>query len=341
MVRPGATLQSRQIALENLGTFVGVGTGMLLAAKQLGADVEIDPRSSDFGKMRWGNTRIEFWGGYQPIARYVAQISTAQRKGLTDGKVEFAYPGDSAMRFFRSKLSPAGSLVYDYGINKGKGYAGEDLLFNPTELGWDKETRTHAWNIFGKRLLPLSIQSAVDGYQASGWQGALAGGGLSSIGGGVGSFEASDTEQKTAARDKFEEETLKPLGARIVDGEVWPDQLDKDFKSSAWQQLFKADVPELPTTEYTSLSELGTAYVDYWWEKKGDPSGVGEQQRKADLRRVFDGYDSVKQFKKNIEFERLELWKRDPQALKDATAAGTNTLNEDERKILDEAGIPY
>lgn len=203
MVRPGATVQSRQLAFENLGAFVGAGVAALAAAKQFGADVELDPRSSDFGKMKWGNTRIEFWGGFQPIARYIAQISTAERKNLTSGKIEYAYPGTSALRFFRSKLAPGGALIYDYTAGQGKGYGGEDLLFNPSELRADKESGQVAWNVFGKRIVPLSIQAAIEGYQASGTTGAVAAGALSAIGGGVGSFEPSEDQEKKAAKDKY------------------------------------------------------------------------------------------------------------------------------------------
>jgi hypothetical protein len=49
-----------------------VGTGLLilgLLRRMKGVQVEDDPRSSDFGKIRIGDTRIDFWGGYSQIAR--------------------------------------------------------------------------------------------------------------------------------------------------------------------------------------------------------------------------------------------------------------------------------
>ena len=49
--------------------------------------VELDPRSSDFFKIRQGNTRWNPLGGFQPILRLGAQVAMRQRKSTTTGQV--------------------------------------------------------------------------------------------------------------------------------------------------------------------------------------------------------------------------------------------------------------
>jgi hypothetical protein len=106
-----------------LWKFYGTGAAAMGLLAAAGADVELDPRSSDFGKVRFGNTRYDFWAGYQQIARYLAQLATGQRKTVTGanaGKVReverytplisFDEPnvvGD----FIRSKLAPTPGAV--------------------------------------------------------------------------------------------------------------------------------------------------------------------------------------------------------------------------------------
>jgi len=96
---------------KDLSVFFGTGIALLSMAKASGlADVELDPRSADFGRMRIGKTRIDFWGGYQQIARYGAQIITGQAKSSTGT----TYDVDRINvfgRYLRSKLSPSAGVA--------------------------------------------------------------------------------------------------------------------------------------------------------------------------------------------------------------------------------------
>jgi hypothetical protein len=101
-------------AMADMAKFVGVGILTLVLAKQLGANVELDPRSSDFGKIHDGDTRWDIWGGFQPYARLLAQIASGQSKSANTGKVydldgsKFGSRtvGDQIVTFGRGKLSP-------------------------------------------------------------------------------------------------------------------------------------------------------------------------------------------------------------------------------------------
>lgn len=101
-------------AAKDMVKFVGVGIATLVLAKQMGAQVELDPRSSDFGKIHDGNTRWDIWGGFQPYARLISQIISGQAKSTTTGEVynldASKYGGksvgDQIGTFTRGKLSP-------------------------------------------------------------------------------------------------------------------------------------------------------------------------------------------------------------------------------------------
>ena len=53
----------RKIIAADAAAFVGTGLLVLSLAKAGGADVELDPRATDFGKIRIGNSRVDFSGG--------------------------------------------------------------------------------------------------------------------------------------------------------------------------------------------------------------------------------------------------------------------------------------
>jgi hypothetical protein len=74
-------------------------------------EVELDWRSSDFMKIRKGNTRIDMAAGYGPPARLVAAWLTGERKNILSGKTEKTNPLISTAYFLRNKLAPVPSAV--------------------------------------------------------------------------------------------------------------------------------------------------------------------------------------------------------------------------------------
>ena len=105
-----------RLAAEELAAFVGMGVTALTLISLSGIGrVELDPRSSDFGKIRIGGTSLDFWGGFQQMARYTAQFMTSERKPLTKNDVlvdpakagmEPVQRSETAFNFLRSKLAP-------------------------------------------------------------------------------------------------------------------------------------------------------------------------------------------------------------------------------------------
>jgi hypothetical protein len=108
----------RRMALKQIAAFYGLTTLVLIAAKALDDDddetwsVEMDPRSSDFAKIRIGNTTVDFTGGFAQYARFLTQ-SIGGRKKMRDGSVyklgsEYNKPtrGSVIGGFIMNKMAP-------------------------------------------------------------------------------------------------------------------------------------------------------------------------------------------------------------------------------------------
>ncbi|KKL80550.1 hypothetical protein LCGC14_2003620, partial [marine sediment metagenome] len=148
---PGQTGRVSQLAAQELVTSVGAGLAILALVKMSGVgDVELNPLSSDFGKIRIGRTRIDFWGGARPWATVIARMITGKTKtqrGL------FVPQGllPTLGRFGRSKLAPPGALAVD-------------LIVGETAIGEEIGTRGDILN----RTLPLAIQDFKDAVEQEG-----------------------------------------------------------------------------------------------------------------------------------------------------------------------------
>lgn len=140
------------MAMKDVLKFGTAVAGLLTLAKIGGADVETDPRSTDFAKIKVGNTRLEVTGGIQPIVRFATQFATGQRKKF-DGQIlnmdnSSPYAGnrwENLLRFGEGKLNPHASLVVD--VLRGQNYIGNDITFNDEVLS---------------RITPLYLQDAYD-----------------------------------------------------------------------------------------------------------------------------------------------------------------------------------
>lgn len=173
---------SRRMA-RDMALFVGTGMSVLkLAELAPGVETSADPRSSDFGKIVLGKTRIDIWGGFQQVARLTAQMITgegvstttgetfplssefifgADREGLEDVNVKAEIPsrGAALTRFLRGKLGP----VAGEGVDQ---FTGEDFLGDEASPG--KFTELSRKNPVFENLTPLFVQDVVDAIQEEG-----------------------------------------------------------------------------------------------------------------------------------------------------------------------------
>ncbi len=126
----GTAATSRLIAR----TYVQVAGSALAAyglAKMAGAEIETDPRSSDFMKLRFGDTRVDLMAGMQQYVVEAARQITGTKKTQGGDIVDLA-PGsrsgtraDEALHFARGKLAPLPSTAWD--IAAGKNIIGEPV----------------------------------------------------------------------------------------------------------------------------------------------------------------------------------------------------------------------
>lgn len=122
----------RKEAVKSLMGFLGTGATIATLAKLGGADVELDSRSSDFGKIRIGKTRYDIWGGFQQYMVLISRLLNNQTKSATSGKIsdlgEGYKPNTRASvlsGFITNKASPPTSFVLD--MLRGKDFKGDDF----------------------------------------------------------------------------------------------------------------------------------------------------------------------------------------------------------------------
>lgn len=201
-------------ATENLVAFAG-GSAALLAILDMGAEkvgvdalnVEWDPRSSDFGKIRIGPTRIDFGAGFLPLIRSAAQIGTGQKK-VTTGEVvplekinmdtlkrESPYKarGNVAINFFRNKLDPVSSEVVTR-----LGYGTDTTGQAPTQI--------MSFSTLENLFAPLLAQSVHDNLRNGGDPATTAGiAGAEFFGGSGATYGAGQAAQQDTAQKLYNE----------------------------------------------------------------------------------------------------------------------------------------
>jgi hypothetical protein len=127
---PAARFVRKQAAQNLLKIAAGTAAVLAIADQVLPGSVEWDSRSSDFGKIRVGNTRFDVTGGMGSIAVLASQIVSQSKKSSTSGVVKKLGGGfgeengvDIFTGFFENKLSPLASTVRN--IMKQETFSGD------------------------------------------------------------------------------------------------------------------------------------------------------------------------------------------------------------------------
>lgn len=120
-INPNTSKTARKEAVRNLlGSLAMTGTVIGLAGLSGLAEVDDDPRSSDYGKIKVGNTRLDLSGGNAGYFILLSRILSGTTKSSNTGVVSELGTGygsatgfDLTASFIRNKLSPLASLVVD------------------------------------------------------------------------------------------------------------------------------------------------------------------------------------------------------------------------------------
>lgn len=122
MLNPNYYIQSspmvRKEALKSLFAVAAAGSIFAGASKAAGADVNMNPTSSDFGKVKIGRVRLDPYGGFQQYIVAAARLASGKETSTGGREYDLAkgkFPGPTRFgvlsNFARSKESPVASFI--------------------------------------------------------------------------------------------------------------------------------------------------------------------------------------------------------------------------------------
>jgi hypothetical protein len=129
-------------SLSGIGAFYGMVGAGISAGVLPGVSLTFDPRSSDFGKIVIGNTRIDPLMGLAQVTRLISTLAAGERVNqrgqvvpIRGDNVPFGQPdgGDVIERFVRTKFNPLTGAAWDR--IAGKDVVGEKVTLKSTVAG--------------------------------------------------------------------------------------------------------------------------------------------------------------------------------------------------------------
>ena len=175
----------KKIALD-MAAFVGTGMATLTLAKLAGLEVGYDPRNADFGKIKFGNTRVDIWGGGLTLARLTAASGAQTLESITGwpkskkGIFEKDFY-DLTSDFLTYKLAP--HVTYGVNMATGKNVFGRD---------------SHRGLATAAVIAPILLEEVIAGYKDGGWTLATKVGIMDGF--GLGTSTYSNKKKKTSTQ---------------------------------------------------------------------------------------------------------------------------------------------
>lgn len=148
----------RKEAIRSIVSFLGVNASIVTLLKMSGmAEIETNPRSSDFMKIKVGETRLDPWAGFQQYTRLMVRLITGETKVGRTGAIKEIDRLQEVYRFGRTKFSPIVGLATD--ILAGEDFIGREMTFRREDI--QEQAR--------QRLVPLFIQDMWEAMQIEGF----------------------------------------------------------------------------------------------------------------------------------------------------------------------------
>lgn len=289
---------ARRRAIENMASFLGAAGVVVGLADAAGMDVEMDPRSSDFMKIKTGNTRFDIFGGLQQNVVFFARMITGEKKNSSTGEIQtmgdgFGQPTrlDLAQDMLQNKLNPLLGYAARM-LQSGEGDTG-----NPNDrkdrFGEDINVAQET----GKLVVPLGIQGLVDTYNDTGDPVKATAMNIPNFFGiGTQTYgETATKDQKTDANGKI------AFGGKKEDnmvldknGEVFLDEKNRPvrvkFDKDASEAEKKAALKKAQNEAYTKKAKslLSQEDADLYATGQADPGSLTQEQK--------DKFDQIKKW---------------------------------------------
>jgi hypothetical protein len=251
--------------------------------------VEDDPRSSDFAKIKQGQTRWNIWGGFQPYVRVAAQVGFGSSKSAGSGRVQ-ELDGDAAFgrsrfdvlsSFVRGKLAPVPSSIVD--LLGGRDAVGNKATPQSEAIEW---------------VTPLGIGGVIDAWKERGY-GSLYSVGLPSIF-GVGTQTYGERKKEAPQTIRHNGEKIELSSKQKKEWETFVnDKIEKDIKKlktlPEYKALEKEEQLALETQVKRAANTSANKYIIERY-KSQFPKETTEE-RKGRLREERERERLMKQFK--------------------------------------------
>ena len=233
---------------KNLASIIGgIGSIMMISNALKPGSVEFDPRSSDFGKIKIGNTRFDISGGMASIVTLVSRMfggikssSTGTVKKSTDFMGSDI--GELLANFTENKLSPFAGTIVD--LIKKENFDRDPL----TVKAFKEDPAKVSWMLAKGLIVPIPMQNLQENLQRADGSIVLAATLLDFIGVGSstysfeGKWENKDTKEFNGIREQFGKEKIKEASKKYsedVNKRILELTKDKDFQNESDEQKLK------------------------------------------------------------------------------------------------------
>lgn len=282
----GTNFVRKQAALNLLKIIGGTAAVLGLAALFDRDSVEPDPRSSDFGKIRVGDTRFDVTGGWSSIAILASRLATMKKKSSItgevkeinerdkEGKLKFGTPTgkDLIYDFFENKQSPPFAVLSD--ILEGQTFAGEKPtlltslrdLYEPLPLGNIRELKNNP------NSAPLLIAMIADGL-------------------GIATNTYSAKPGAVVISNKAVSDELKRLKIDINGAGTKDAELDKLINAQIGDRLSRLDLPKGATD--TGAEKLIREQISQIRALANAEAALKDPKRYTDYLKSKEGSESV------------------------------------------------
>lgn len=153
---------AQKLALQNAGSFAAVAAAILGVAVAAGAQVETDARSSDFLKIKVGNTRFDILGGFQQNLVFAHRELTGEKKSSITGQVSSLTSGGYGQP---TRLSILSDLIQN---KENPVFAAATTQLRGVDKAGNPLTPTARLTNVGNLFIPLGLQDTYKTVKDSG-----------------------------------------------------------------------------------------------------------------------------------------------------------------------------